>query len=195
MATVPLGQKCWPEVSIYVKRSKITVILSRIPDHICSILYFPYSKFSMNFYPGNIINQCSFDYRKKLTEQDKPVGESYLQRCVGIKNIGSFAFARIDEEDKEASVESSIKNMFEQCIKKNKADGEKPTFKSVLIPYSSQLGNPEKFLMQAVRSLEESEGIKEVIISTNKLDAFEEASKVFLSIIKQLGELNEIVID
>lgn len=96
MATAPLGQKCWPEVSIYVRRSKLTLILSRITDHICSVLYFPYSKDWMNFYPGNIINQCSFDYRKKLKEKQKPVGEAYPQKCVGIDNFRAFAFARLD---------------------------------------------------------------------------------------------------
>lgn len=74
MATEPLGLKCWPTVSIYVKKAKVSLYLSRILDHNCSIIYFPYSKYSMNLYPGNMVNQFPFDYRKKLKEKNKPVG-------------------------------------------------------------------------------------------------------------------------
>jgi hypothetical protein len=50
----------------------------------------------MDLYPGNMVNQFPFDYRKKLKEKDKPTGESYMQRCVGVKNFQVVAFARIN---------------------------------------------------------------------------------------------------
>ena len=95
MATEPLGLKCWPSMSIYVKKSKVSLFLSRIHDHNCSVLYFPYSNYTMNLYPGNLVNQFNYDYRKKLKEKSKPAGEAYLQRCVGVKNFQVLAFSLI----------------------------------------------------------------------------------------------------
>jgi hypothetical protein len=74
MVTEPFGLKCWPSVSLYIRKSKLSFYLSRIHDHNCSILYFPYSNYSMDLYPGNMVNQFPFDYRKKLKDKNKPSG-------------------------------------------------------------------------------------------------------------------------
>lgn len=97
MATEPLGLKCWPTVSIYVKKSKVSLYLSRILDHNCSVLFFPYTNYTMDLHPGNLINQFPFDYRKKLKEKAKPAGETYLQKCLGVKNFQIVGFAMISK--------------------------------------------------------------------------------------------------
>ena len=66
MACQPIGLKCWPSVSIYIRRTKVSVYMSRINDHICSVLFFPYTEYNLDLYPGNIINQSPFNYKKKL---------------------------------------------------------------------------------------------------------------------------------
>lgn len=74
MACHPIGLKCWPSVSVYIRRTKVSVYMSRICDHMCSILFFPYTGYHLNLHPGNIINQSPFDYKKKLKERQKPAG-------------------------------------------------------------------------------------------------------------------------
>ena len=71
MATGPIGLKCWPSVSIFIKQTKVSLILSRLIDHVCNILFFPYSNYYLTLYPGNIINQSPFDYKNKLKSSAK----------------------------------------------------------------------------------------------------------------------------
>ena len=111
----------------------------------------------MNFYPGNIVNQSPFDYRKKLREKDKPAGKSYIQKCVGINNFQALAFARIDESNLD-TVAESVKDMFEQFNLINKE--QKKKYESILIPYSTKLGPSEKMLKNVIESLEEYDGFK-----------------------------------
>lgn len=148
MATAPLGLKCWPTVSIYIKRVKVAFCLSRIHDHNCSILVFPYSNFTMDLYPGNMINQFSFDYKKKLKEKNKPCGESYLQRCVDTKNFQVIAFARVNLESLETAA-LSIESMFDQAERSEKMDLD-----SVLIPYSNEIGSLKPILKACFNALE-----------------------------------------
>lgn len=60
----------------------------------------------MNLYPGNMVNQFPFDYRKKLKEKNKPVGEAYLQRAVGTKNFQVIAFAQVSDTDETFTAKS-----------------------------------------------------------------------------------------
>lgn len=54
----------------------------------------------MEYYPGNIINYSSVDYKKKIQgkgeELNKP-GEIYIQKCQNLKFI-AFAFMKIMED-------------------------------------------------------------------------------------------------
>lgn len=174
MASEPLGLKCWPSVSIYIKRSKLSLYLSRIHDHNCSVLFFPFTNYSMDLYPGNLINQFPFDYRKKLKEKNKPIGESYLQRCVGMKNFQILAFSMINPEDGE-STSKSIESLFTQCER-----AEKQKLDSALIPYSLALGSARPIIKVALDTLDKSEKIKEIIISTNDPKTFCKAAEDFL---------------
>lgn len=49
-------------------------------------------------YPGNIINKCKADYRKKIADKGaevEEVGYLYPQKCVGIQNFKAIGFLKM----------------------------------------------------------------------------------------------------
>jgi hypothetical protein len=108
----------------------------------------------MDLYPGNMVNQFPFDYRKKLKEKDKPKGEAYMQRCVGSRNFQVIAFAGIDLNDL-STASKSIENLFEQASR-----SEKQHLESTIIPYSLQLGPLAPILKVCFDALEKYDKFK-----------------------------------
>jgi hypothetical protein len=54
----------------------------------------------MEYYPGNIINSSSANYREKIIQKGKDIqemGKIYLQKCVGIGKFKVLAFMKIDD--------------------------------------------------------------------------------------------------
>lgn len=87
MKILPRGQKCWPEMSMYIMEAKLSFSYRQITEHECDILIIPYKDLKFEMYPGNIINKCKADYRKKIAEKGseiEEVGFIYPQKCVGI---------------------------------------------------------------------------------------------------------------
>lgn len=87
-------------------------------------------------YPGNIINKCKADYRKKIAEKGDKISENgfiYPQKCVGIPNFQALGFLKLgkDSDPKKAYIEGIIPQIKNLKIKVS----------SILIPYSKHLGS------------------------------------------------------
>lgn len=63
---IPKGRKCWPEASINILSCKLVVTARQLSDFRCKMLVIPYSTLQMEYYPGNLINSSTVDYRKKI---------------------------------------------------------------------------------------------------------------------------------
>lgn len=58
----------------------------------------PYRDLKFEMYPGNIINKCKADYRKKIADKGaevEEVGYLYPQKCVGIQNFKAIGFLKM----------------------------------------------------------------------------------------------------
>ena len=51
---------------MYVNETKLSFSYRQITEHECDILIIPYKDLKLEMYPGNIINKCKADYRKKM---------------------------------------------------------------------------------------------------------------------------------
>jgi hypothetical protein len=62
------------------------------------ILLLPFRNLKFDLYGGNIINSCSFDYRKRIEEkiaaEEIKNGSIYIKPCIGNDNYKHFAFLK-----------------------------------------------------------------------------------------------------
>jgi len=47
----------------------VTLTARQLSDFRCKLLVMPYSSIQMEYYPGNLVNSSSVDYRKKITQK------------------------------------------------------------------------------------------------------------------------------
>jgi hypothetical protein len=65
------------------------------------MLVIPYIDSKLSIYPGNIVNRCQIDYRKKIAAKEKElkIGSLYVQRCAGVDNFLTLAFLKIGQNN------------------------------------------------------------------------------------------------
>lgn len=59
----------------------------------------PYSNMKMDYYPGNIINSSSIDYKKRIIQKGDEIsgaGGVYLQKAIDVGKFTGIAFLKID---------------------------------------------------------------------------------------------------
>lgn len=122
---------------MYVMETKLSMTYRHIIEHQADVLIIPYNDLTLNIYPGNIVNRCQIDYRKKLADKGSELennGSVYVQKCVGIDHFKAIAFLRIDKKGDE----------IQECMKKllKKLENLQMPVESVVIPFSSQMGDP-----------------------------------------------------
>jgi hypothetical protein len=65
--TIPKARICWPSVNLYVLGTEITFTLRPLYQHQkIDVLVIPYRNLKFDLYGGNIINSCTYDYRKRI---------------------------------------------------------------------------------------------------------------------------------
>lgn len=62
----PRGQKCWPEVSMWLMEKRLALGYRQVAEHVGDVLIIPYRNTKLEVYPGNIVNKFKVDYRKKI---------------------------------------------------------------------------------------------------------------------------------
>ena len=60
----PVALKCWPEISLYIQKIRVSLTIRPILEHGAEILIIPFEDTKFSLYPGNIINRCSINYRE-----------------------------------------------------------------------------------------------------------------------------------
>lgn len=118
-------------MSMYVNETKLTFSYRQITEHQCDILIIPYKDLKLEMYPGNIVNKCKADYRKKILDKGAEIeelGHIYAQKCVGIPNFKAFGFLKMGKGVNEAR--PCIAGILPQLKQLSM-----PVF-SILIPYS-----------------------------------------------------------
>ena len=66
----PKGQKCWPEISIYIRKIKVRLVLRPILEEVADLLWIPFKNYTFKIYPGNIINIGNHNYREDIKKED-----------------------------------------------------------------------------------------------------------------------------
>lgn len=190
----PEGQKCWPEVSLYVLRVKVSLTFRHLLRHKADLLIIPCIDPYFKLYPGNILNRSPFNYREKLEEKKfftaGNEGEVYLQKCVGIENFKAFAFMKVGENSEYVGkcVESLI-------LKLTQIDTQ---VKSVVLPYSQSIKSVLPILdklFEGFNKMKFKSKLSEFVISTNQPEAFNNGCLEFIEFVNKLIENNEICIE
>lgn len=55
----------------------------------------------MEYYPGNVVNSSSVDYRKKITNKGKEIespGAVYLQKALNVYTFEAIAFVKVSPD-------------------------------------------------------------------------------------------------
>lgn len=114
---MPRGRKTWPEASMHIQKCKMTITYRQINEFACKLLVLPYITTKMEYYPRNIINSSSFDYRKKILEKTAKAeeisrpGAVYLQKAVEVGSFVALAFLKIDVGRLEESLKTGVKEV------------------------------------------------------------------------------------
>ncbi len=65
----------------------------------------------MEYYPGNVVNSSSIDYRKKIVSKGEEIaspGAVYLQKAIGVYTFEAIAFIKIDKSCAQDSLKTGI---------------------------------------------------------------------------------------
>lgn len=68
----------------------------------------------MEYFPGNLINSSSVDYRKKIMNKGSEIeapGAIYLQKAIEVYTFEALCFVKIDKESVQESLKKGIHEM------------------------------------------------------------------------------------
>lgn len=90
-----------PSASFYVLGTEIVFSLCLFDQNKnADILVVPFRNLKFDLYAGNIINHCSYDYRKRIQEKivAKEIhnGTIYIKDCIGNTDYKFFAFLKLE---------------------------------------------------------------------------------------------------
>ena len=191
---IPKGRKCWPESCLYILGCKLSVTYRPMSDFRCKLLVLPYSTTKMEYFPGNIINRSSINYKQKIIgkgEQISTPGTVYMQKAVDLDHLEAIAFLKIDPDSPESSLKIGTKEVL-KMVEKLKSGTE---LDSIIFPICSALGSPAAVIQPLLNNLENCAKIKEVYVTTNSSECFVKAMNEFTQQMQVLIEDNEILFD
>jgi hypothetical protein len=100
-------------MSIYLLGCKLVLSYRQISEFKADLLVIPYTTIKMEYYPGNIINNATVNYKTKITNKGSEISEPgyiYLQKNAGVGDFIGLAFLKIDN-DKEESLKKGVTNL------------------------------------------------------------------------------------
>ena len=124
----------------------------------CKILLVPYRNLKFDYYPGNFVLSSSVGYRDKIMKKEdcEKGGSVYFQKAIGLEKYEAVVFLKIDESNKEQSLEQGIDFVMRHAKEVN---SEKP-LDSIVFPLSKDLCRPEKVISVFAKCLESYKAIK-----------------------------------
>ena len=132
----------------------------------------------MEFYPGNVVNSSSVDYRKKIMQKGAEIeapGSVYLQKAVEVYHFEAIAFVKIDKSEIEESLRKGIIEVLRHVEKI-----EKPiTLETLVFPICEELGDPSWVISPFLKQLEYCRKAKEVWITTINGPTYMKAANAF----------------
>lgn len=184
----PKGQKCWPEISIYIRKIKVRLVLRPILEEVADLLWIPFKNFTFKIYPGNIINIGNHNYREDIKKEDPKLYSLSVKKCLSIPNFKAFAFVKIDDSNEKPE---QLRKSF---CKSKALKSSSITVKKLVIPISPELCDFETLNTNIAESLEGSI-LEEVTFNTNDPDYFSKCLVSFTGYLNKLLADNEVHYD